>query len=406
MVVASLGALGAALVGCGLDAGGQDLGAFDPDGSAIPGIEAGVPFPIDASFSDSDSGPVDPFDAASAPPDTSTGPGVDAAPAPTKDGSAGCVPTAEVCNDGIDNDCNGKIDCADVACTAGFVCAPPVPAGWSLVEYAAATRPSCGAGFGAAEDVVEGPAGAAATCACGCAMDPNDPGSCEKGTAKLFSNGALGGCVSLTSLDFPAADGACSPKPLDSVANAKAQIAPLPYTPGKCTPAPSKTVAPVTFAGQGRACASALAPGGGCGSASVCAPRAAAPFGMCVEKVGDVACPAGFATRHLAGTGASDTRDCGACTCTVSGGCANAKLTLFEDKACGGGGGPGGPGGPGGATLAIVADGACNDTNETTSHKYTAYEYSADPQGVQCAGSPGAPSGAVALVGARTVCCL
>ncbi|MEO5730509.1 MAG: hypothetical protein ABI134_01475, partial [Byssovorax sp.] len=34
---------------------------------------------------------------------------------------AGCTST-EICNDGIDNDCNGRIDCADAACTgaAGY----------------------------------------------------------------------------------------------------------------------------------------------------------------------------------------------------------------------------------------------------------------------------------------------
>lgn len=33
-----------------------------------------------------------------------------------------CNPTAEVCDDGIDNDCNGKIDCADSPCCADKKC--------------------------------------------------------------------------------------------------------------------------------------------------------------------------------------------------------------------------------------------------------------------------------------------
>ena len=41
--------------------------------------------------------------------------GVDAKP-----DTAGCVKTgAEICDDGIDNDCNGTADCADPACGAG-----------------------------------------------------------------------------------------------------------------------------------------------------------------------------------------------------------------------------------------------------------------------------------------------
>ena len=35
---------------------------------------------------------------------------------------AGCTPTAEVCTDGVDNDCDGLIDCADPDCTSDPAC--------------------------------------------------------------------------------------------------------------------------------------------------------------------------------------------------------------------------------------------------------------------------------------------
>lgn len=36
-----------------------------------------------------------------------------------------CVPTTEVCNDGVDNDCDSAVDCADTDCTADPLCENP-----------------------------------------------------------------------------------------------------------------------------------------------------------------------------------------------------------------------------------------------------------------------------------------
>src|SRR5687767_4207644 len=43
---------------------------------------------------------------------------------------AACVPRPEICGNGLDDDCNGKIDCADPAC-ADHACVPRVD-GWSF----------------------------------------------------------------------------------------------------------------------------------------------------------------------------------------------------------------------------------------------------------------------------------
>jgi hypothetical protein len=391
VVAAALGVV--TIVGCGLDSAGDAI---------VPGevMDAGGDLdvtdpPLGTMVTDATTGADANLEDATAAPDAGGSTTPDAGGGPSHD-AATCSGVAEVCNDGVDNDCNGKIDCADPACSVGFVCAPAAPAGWSLVAYASAARTSCGAGFGSAEDLVEGPSALPATCACGCTVDPVDQGSCEKGTAKLYSNGALGGCVALGSLDFPAADGACGSKKLDSVVNSKAQIAPLPYTPGKCAPAPSKTVTPVTYAAQGRSCLPAVALGGGC-AAGACAARPAAPFGMCVAKAGDQPCPAGFPQKHLAGTGTTDTRDCSACGCSTTGSCGNAKLTLYEDSSCDPTSGK--------AILPLVADDKCDPANETKATTYQAYVYSADLLNVACAPTASVASGAVSLVGARTVCC-
>ena len=58
---------------------------------------------------------------------------------------------AEVCNDGIDNNCNGQTDCSDASCSSYPTCVPPAPAptgggGFLAIGGGAVTAPSivCG----------------------------------------------------------------------------------------------------------------------------------------------------------------------------------------------------------------------------------------------------------------------
>ncbi|MGH7894789.1 MAG: hypothetical protein ACREQL_08980, partial [Candidatus Binatia bacterium] len=37
-------------------------------------------------------------------------------------GGGGCTPTTEVCTDGVDNDCDGAVDCADANCSSNPAC--------------------------------------------------------------------------------------------------------------------------------------------------------------------------------------------------------------------------------------------------------------------------------------------
>jgi hypothetical protein len=179
------------------------------------------------------------------------------------------------CFDGIDNNGDGLVDCADPTCASAAACVAAAPAGWTghavLYDGATAGAPTCAAPF--ATDLMPGRAGlSAAVAVCSaCTCGPSNGGAC------------------------PAAGGA-------------------------------KIVSAPMFARIGIGCAGGPAATVGC-TGTVCQPRPAPPFaaGLCVHQAGDVACPAGpFTDRHVFFAGVNDTRGCTACACgpAAGGACA------------------------------------------------------------------------------------
>jgi hypothetical protein len=192
------------------------------------------------------------------------------------------TPSGENCFDGIDNNGNGLVDCADPACAGIAMCAPAVPNGWlgHAELYEGAAMPSLGCIAPWTQELVPGrtaPSGTPATCgACACGA-PNAQGAC------LPSGGAA-------------------------------------------------TVAPVTFASTALACegASTSPSDAGCaGSACVAAPAPAFTAGLCVHATGVEACPAPYTVRHVYFAGVSDTRGCAPCACAAAtnGACASSGGT-------------------------------------------------------------------------------
>src|SRR5437773_2281567 len=113
-----------ALAGCGLDAGGQAAaqvdgtdGAANAHADAASAIDAQRDATLDASGDAADH--VSDRDA------NRDGDGADA----TNPADA-CATQESDCLDGVDNDCNGLVDCADPACGAGFRCVADAPSTW------------------------------------------------------------------------------------------------------------------------------------------------------------------------------------------------------------------------------------------------------------------------------------
>jgi len=152
------------LLACGLDEAGTSGDGDDgapPDAS--PAIDATTDGPdvTDANVDGSCCTEASSDTAA----DTSKPPSDAPADAPLDAPPDTCAAT-EICTDGIDNDCNGQIDCADPACGAlGFACVPAIPSGWTLVAFEPSTRTPCPPGYGAStSDVVVDPDLGPASC--------------------------------------------------------------------------------------------------------------------------------------------------------------------------------------------------------------------------------------------------
>ena len=377
---------GDATVADASDSGGGDDGSTS-DGSPDGPGDGTAPDAADGSSGDSAASDAAP-DSSNGDDDSGEG---DATPPSDASGDA-CGPV-EICNDGIDNNCNGRLDCDDPACSPGWTCTPAaVPAGWHVVEFTETTRPPCSSGYANPTPVLDGLNAAPASCDCSCAI--TEPGSCTSGTftAKAGSGGGLG--CNLLSNTYQADSGTCAGGPpyMPGLAGS-VQVVPAPYTPGSCSADAGVTKGSIG-SNEGRTCGVAEATGGGCAQGGVCAP-AATSGAVCIARSGDVACPSGYAHKYGVGDGIDDSRTCSGCSCKgTTGSCSDIKLSLFTDPKCGAAG-----------ELTLDVDGGCNPVGGSPMATYRAYHYEAAVTGESCSAGTATPSGGVSLLDPQTVCC-
>jgi hypothetical protein len=269
-----------------------------------------------------------------------------------------CKTLVENCTNGIDDDRDNLIDCADPNCTAGYTCGS-VPAGWqgpfALWSGSPNAAPSCPAAFPTAlflaHDKLTNPAYSCPSCGCA----PSGGASCN---TLHFWYDTTNNCTASGAWDVAVdPDGVCVPETLSlfsqslnplSMSINSAQLTPAdrhnpplpPYAQGGCTPNQVTPNFPDPTWGldaEGCGAAAGAATGGGCGIGQ-CMPKPTTPFGgkLCISKAGVASCPSSYPVSPASSPQYyetwSDSRKCSACSCgsVTCGG----TITAFTDLAC------------------------------------------------------------------------
>ncbi|HNS97896.1 MAG TPA: hypothetical protein PKL73_13180 [Polyangiaceae bacterium] len=345
-----------------------------------------------------------------------------------------CPTTVENCTNGIDDNCDGKVDCEDPQCSPLYRCVPPVPAGWngyySLFDGSTSTKtPDCLSPFSTLGLVgYRSPLFEQASCA-SCFCGSPSGVKCQEPWVAIFvdptcSAGAYWHLSDPSeNCGEPGHPRHCDMQPHGVCKGANLNPGDPPVYPsavdfqvgqpvagtGACTeygggvisepPAPS-------WQRIGLSCQSDSGmSGAGCSNAYACVPKSSEPFlsGTCVYKEGAVDCPnTQFSKKYVYYLDWVDTRGCAECKCTIpSVTSCEGRLTVALDNTC--------PTTGGNAEAYITMSSnepyRCEPITSAETH-YLRYE----DLGVtgQCDPSPSMPIGGVVGNGntAFTFCCL
>jgi hypothetical protein len=298
----------------------------------------------------------------------------------------------ENCGNGVDDDGDGKIDCADEDCGA-YSCVAAAPDGWTgpLALYVGSdATPTCSGNYGS-EALRGGSAVNATPAVCSSCSCTPQTASCASYLGFGFgaqSNCSDAGCMALIGASCVEVAPSC----LTGMSTAYVQTQ---FPPGTSSCAPSTqtpAIADASFSDHVLGCgASDGLRRGGCSPGNLCA--AATPFTgpFCIVKAGDLACPSGpYSDRRVYFTAIDDTRDCGACAC---GSDCSYTWKIFDDAdtTC--------------ATPLATQSGAGSCTMVTPSSGKLRVGASISGTGT-CAPSGGQATGSAAGAGATTACCL
>jgi len=341
-----------------------------------------------------------------------------------------CPSTVENCTNGIDDNCNGLVDCADPQCSPLYRCVPPVPSGWEgyyqlYDNDLGGPTPGCAAPFSSL-----GATGwrtlnwQAATCSsCQCGGPTNV--DCEEPLLYLVVDSTCNG----TAWHLSDPTGVCGTEPCWGVDPHGAcrgvnlnpgsppeytsavyfEVGqPIPGT-GSCAASGGNPTKPTpTWQRFGISCQAdpAATAGGGCTGTNSCVPRSTASTGYepgtCVYQPGNIStCPVPFSKRFVYYLDWLDSRSCTSCQCgTPNVTNCNGEMTVALDNTCA----------TSGATAEAFMSSAsgqpnCEPITGATTH-YIKYN-DLDANG-QCSPSGGTPTGDVVgqQTTAMTFCCL
>jgi hypothetical protein len=296
-----------------------------------------------------------------------------------------CVPKTEDCFNGVDDDCDGKTDCADSDCTAGAVCVPAVGAAFTAGITVADTS-FCPGSFASRSVFHGGLSPAVTTCpanGCSCAPGINcgsvlynytSAAACNMGSEASSIVSPRSTCSS-----FIGWNGTVATDPIVVVSGG-----------ASCGPSGTSTV-PAQSWGSSRQFCKATQIGGGCAAGKVCVPAVAAP--RCEIADGTVACDPGY--DPVAGPLYKDFSDTRTCTCScppASGGsCGATTIGLYTGANCTG-------------TLTSVNGGVVANCN-VAGGPYVSTRINGGSLPT-CGAALGKLGGALTGTGPQTVCCV
>lgn len=253
-------------------------------------------------------------------------------------------------------------------------CVAALPTGWELILFESSRAAACPINF-APTDVVVGPAVGAGACDCSCSV--NSGATCTQGMmATKYGDDNTCPTVGLT-LNVP--NGNCTA--INSNIRGFYSSTPLPpviaCTASTVTNDSNVTSTPMRQCSVPTNCRE-----------EICNGEVPAGFSACVVRTGDVACPAGWDTKTVAGDGADLT--CSSCTCQATAGCSNGRIVFYSNTGCGT------------ELRAFDVNDVCQDTGG--GGPIRSFKYSASVTNPQCTAN-GMKMGTVALTGTRTICC-
>ena len=324
---------------------------------------------------------------------------------PTSGSSSSGMPGAEDCLDGMDNNGDGLVDCADPQCVPGYQCvdAPP-PGGFKEYLYVTQTQLPAGPPAACPPDLQQtsefiNPEGPPQCTACTCG--PMQGGSCSAPGISCWPGSTT--CSNVPAQDWTPMlqDGQCHKPPVFGAALALSCQITKPSAvvmPGTCMASTSDFPNKSPFQARLDACGTDKK-GGGCGGTQVCVPKGPGAPGerLCVRQQGMNACPPGpWGKPITAYDSANDTRACGACACGAGkAACTDGSYTFYDVDQCM----------MGGDNPIPVNSNACTNVSSLLDGG----TYSVNGQLPQlmgsCAATGGAPGGSVQPQNAVTYCC-
>lgn len=302
----------------------------------------------------------------------------DAAPSPQ---------SIENCFNGVDDDGDGAIDCADADCGPIAVCVPdPTMAADFRLGTMISEGRDCPASYnGERIEVHSGLVGGGCTgCSCSASVTCSvDLYRYEVDQACPGNERTLLGTMTWT---YP--DEQKSSCLLGNENTGKGYASAAVVTNHPCVPQGTPTVPPPTWDNNAAFCPTGSR-GGGCAGGAVCVPRART---YCVAAEGEKTCPTGFTKNVDWFKGFRDTRTCGACQCGAQtpGSCEQLAAENNAGQGCQGGAG---------GSIPVGGDN-CN----FTARDYPSHQLIGKPREPKC---PGVSETSGELVGTEpvTICC-